>query len=347
MFRLRPARSEDLEPILELAKFLDSPNLPSDRDFLRGRLARSERSFRELGAPGPEREYQFALEDASGRVVGTCVILSKHGTLAMPHTYLRVGSEARHSVSVGVRAEHVTLRLGVCTDGPTELGALILHPDARGEPGWPGKLLSWGRFAFIALHRDCFERQLLAEMRASLDPEGQSAFWEAFGRRFTGMTYDEADRRSARDKQFILDLFPDITFYASLLPAHVTAQLGQVHEETLPAVHLLERAGFRAIGEIDPFDAGPFYGAATDAVLPVRETAPGRVVAAEPGAAARPAIASAEDADGFRAVAARAERRGDQVRLAREALERLGLREGGRVWTTPLRTSGKAGASGD
>ena len=100
----------------------------------------------------------------------------------------------------------------------------MLRPEARGAPGWPGKLLSWGRFAYIARHRGCFETTVLAEMRAAIDAHGRSAFWDAFGRRFTGMSYTEADHRSASDKSFMLDLFPDTPFYASLLDAEVAAR---------------------------------------------------------------------------------------------------------------------------
>ena len=341
MFRLRAARCTDLDALCELARYLDSPNLPADRDFLRARLERSERAFADPGPPDAMREYQFALEDADQRVVGTCAILSKHGTEAMPHTFLRVGRECRHSESAGVRTEHVTLQLGVCTDGPSEIGALILLPAVRGAPGGPGKLLSWGRFAFVGRHPDAFEEQLLAEMRASLDPEGRNAFWEVFGKRFTGMTYDEADRRSAHDKQFILDLFPDTPFYASLLPPRVAAELGQVHRETLPAVRLLERAGFRWIGEIDPFDAGPFYGAATREVIPVRDTLACVVSFDElrmpDGDAARRCIVAAEGgAHGFRAVVSNAKRIGDKVALPKDACDRLGVEPGDPITTTPL-----------
>ena len=342
MFRLRPAREADLAALTELAGRLDSPNLPADEAFLAARLERSVRAFAVGGPPHAEREYQFALEDAAGRVVGTSAVLSKHGTPEMPHTFLEVGREERYSPKVGVHARHVTLRLGVCTDGPSELGALILHPDARGHPDKPGKLLSWGRFAFAALHRDRLGQTLLAEMRAALDSEGQSAFWEAFGRRFTGMSYDEADKRSAVEKDFILDLFPDTTFYATLLDPEVAQRLGVVHEEALPAVRLLEQAGLRWNGQIDPFDAGPFYAAASDDVIPIRETRLLTLAAPDPELRDAPIahIASAGRGADFRAVACAValDDRDDAggATLPEAARARLGVEPGDAVAITPL-----------
>jgi arginine N-succinyltransferase len=343
MFRLRPARLSDLEAILELAAFLDSPNLPADAAFLRGRLSRAEESFEKGGPPSAEREYQLALEDERGRVLGTSAILSKHGTPGMPHTYLQVGREARESRRLGVRTEHVTLRLGHSTDGPSELGALILHPEARGRPGAPGKLLSWGRFAFIARHRDRFCDEVLAEMRAALDPQGRYAFWEAFGRRFTGLPYEEADRRSATDKDFILELFPDTTFYATLLEPDVLAKLGKVHAEAQPAVRLLAQAGLHWNGQIDPFDAGPFYSAATDDVLPIAETRALELAGTEPPPDAVAAIASVGLGSEFRAVVAPARVEGERLLLPRGAWARLELEPAQEVAWTPLPGAAQGG----
>jgi arginine N-succinyltransferase len=336
MFLMRPALPSDLPAIVALAEILDSPNLPNDADFLRRRLERSERSFASPGLPAAEREYQFALEDESGLVVGTSAILSKHGTPEMPHLFLRIGEETRASSSTGVRVTHTTLQLGASTDGPTELGSLVLRPDARRRPGAPGKLISWGRFAYIARHRDCFERCVLAEMRAAIDGGGRSAFWDAFGRRFTGMSYAEADRRSATDKSFVLDLFPATPFYASLLDADVAAQIGQVHQEAKPALRLLELAGLHWIDEIDPFDGGPFVSADTDDVIPVRDTVRGRVAEGEPDEKAPIAILSTEEGGGFRAVAVPASRDGAAIRAPKEARKRLRVSVGDELTWTPL-----------
>ncbi len=345
MFRLRPARVSDLDAILELAAFLDSPNLPADAAFLRRRLARAEDSFAKGGPPSAEREYQLALDDECSRVVGTSAILSKHGTPGMPHTFLQVAREARESKGLGVRTEHLTLRLGHSSDGPSELGALILHPEARGRPGAPGKLLSWGRFAFVARHRERFCDELLAEMRAALDPQGRYAFWEAFGKRFTGLAYEEADRRSATDKDFILELFPDTTFYATLLEPEVRAKLGHVHAGAQPAVRLLEQAGLHWNGQIDPFDAGPFYSAATDEIVPVRETEALVLASGEPRADAAPAIASAGLGPAFRAVVAPAEVEGDRLLLPRAAWARLEVLPEQEVAWTPLPGAAHAGGA--
>lgn len=339
MFLLRPASFEDRAAILELARLLDSPNLPLSEHLMDRRLTRSERAFRAPGPPSAERVYQFVLVDPAERVVGTSAIFSKHGTPEMPHIYLRVGWEERHASSVDISMEHRTLQLGASTDGPSEIGALILHPDARDRPGWPGKLLSWGRFAYLALHPASFEDHVLAEMRATLDPQGRSAFWRAFGKRFTGMTYAEADRRSAVDKKFILDLFPKTPFYDSLLEKEVAHQLGEVHPEARPALRLLERAGFAWVGEIDPFDAGPYFGAALSEVVPVRETRRARIASGAPPEDADPWIVSAGEGGSFRAVATRVVREEDEVRLSKDACRRLAARPGDEVALTPLPVS--------
>jgi arginine N-succinyltransferase len=321
---------------MELARLLDSPNLPDDELFVRRRLERSERSFHDPGPPHPLREYQFVLVDEGAAVVGTSAILSKHGTPEMPHLFLRVSQETRTSASTGVRVTHTMLQLGASHDGPTELGSLVLRPDARGRPGWPGKLLSWGRFAFIARHRACFEKTILAEMRAAIDAQGRSAFWDAFGRRFTGMSYSEADHLSARDKSFVLDLFPATPFYASLLDADVTEQLGDVHDEARPALRLLEKAGLHWIDEIDPFDGGPFVSAPVARIVPVQQTIVGQLAEGAPDEGAAPAILSSEAGGVFRAVAMPATREASAIRIPKDARTRLELSLGDEIGWTPL-----------
>ena len=342
MFLLRAATRADLAAILDLAGYLDSPNLPREEAFIKTRLTRSEQSFGRAGPPSAEREYQFALVDDADRVVGTCVILSKHGTRRMPHVYLTVREEERYSPATDIAVRHVMLQLGATWDGPTELGALVLHPDCRGQPGQPGKLLSWGRFAYIARHPASFEAELLAEMRAAIDERGRNAFWEVFGRRFTGMSYAEADRLSASDKSFILDLFPRREFYASLLDEEVSEQLGQVHPETVPALRLLERAGLYPIGQIDPFDAGPFVGAQTADVIPIRETCRAESSSDEPDPGATASIVGTETGGRFRAAVAAADSSEGKLRVAKEARDRLEILPGDEVSATPLPPSRRA-----
>ena len=138
MFLLRPARESDLPKLLELARHLDSLNLPADEELLARRLDRSATAFASEAPPSEDREYQFVLEGAAGEVVGTCAILAKHGTPESPHFYLEVGEEERRAESLDVTARHVTLRLRRATNGPTEIGALVLHPFTRGQPGRVG-----------------------------------------------------------------------------------------------------------------------------------------------------------------------------------------------------------------
>ena len=70
----------------------------------------------------------------------------------------------------------------------------------------------------MSLHPDRFEREVIAEMLSPFEAPGKNLLWDAFGARFTGLSYREADHLSSRTKQFIADLFPRDPVYATLFP---------------------------------------------------------------------------------------------------------------------------------
>ncbi|HRI97835.1 MAG TPA: arginine N-succinyltransferase [Nocardioides sp.] len=276
MLVVRDVRPHDLDDLLAVARHLDSVNLPAERALLAALIERSGRSFAGR-LPVAAREYVFVLCDteAGGRVVGTSMIHAQHGTPEAPHVWFEVGSEERCSTALGRRLSHQVLRIGYTFDGPTELGGLILLPEYRGGGRRAGKLLSYVRFLYIGAHRDAFRDQLLAELLPPFEADGTSLLWEHLGRRFTGLAYAEADRRSRDDKEFIRTLFPEGPIYACLLPPDAQAVIGQVGPATRGVEHMLLEAGFRHAGRIDPFDGGPHLMARTDDVAPVRSFASG------------------------------------------------------------------------
>jgi arginine N-succinyltransferase len=341
---LRPVAAEDLDELLELASQLDSVNLPRDRDFLAERIARSQHSFG--AAAGRERadwrrcEYVFVLEDlASRRCVGTSLILAKNGRPEAPYYWLEVSSEERYCPELRNRFVHKKLRLRSTVDGPTEVGGLILDPGYRAHAQKCGKALSIVRFAFISAHPERFERQLIAEMLSPFDAPGKNRLWDAFGARFTGLAYREADRLSARTKQFIADLFPEDAVYVTLFPEEVQKVIGEPAESAKAAVRILERIGFQPLNQVDPFDGGPYYGAARDAVVSVRErrelVLPGTPAARELTGAGTLALLSTEMGGSFRATVVPLDEDGAPI-VSAECREIMRVRSGDRVSVTPL-----------
>jgi arginine N-succinyltransferase len=227
---------------------------------------------------------------------------------------------------------HTTLTLGMTYDGPSEVGGLVLHPDFRGHPDKLGRLLSLGRFVFLAMRRAWFRDTVLAELLPPLSRsiEGtRSQLWDALGRRFTGLSYDEADALSRSDKRFIWQLFPMSPVHVSLLPEAVRDVIGKIGNDSEGARRLLHRIGFRASDRIDPFDGGPHLEAVTDEISLVRDarwyrpclqTDDGAGVAAMVGV-------PGEEGGGFRAVSAlvQVHSSGEEGELARVGLSEATL----------------------
>ncbi len=259
-FIVRSIRENDYEDLMALAKQFTLLNLPAEPKVLKQKIKTSLQSF--SGQLKKEKaEYLFVLEDIDlQRVVGTCLILAKHGTEKYPHYYFKILERKRQSPNLGVGFIHNVLRLGEDTNGPTEIGGLLLDRSYRRRPEKLGRLLSLSRFIYMGLMPNSFEEEVLCELSPPLTDEGRSEFWEALGRRFTGMNYHEADRVSQQHKGFIKTLFPEEDIYLCLLDSSARLVIGEVAEETRGARHLLEKMGFTYKNEVDPFDGGPHFG---------------------------------------------------------------------------------------
>ena len=261
-FHLREAVPADVQQVLRLSRLLDSINLPTEEANLAALIDRSVASFRGRATNREDGVYLFVLEEtASHTIVGTAMILAKHGTPDSPHYYLEMAEDQRYSKTLKKMFRHTYLTLRRCIDGPTEVGGLIVDPAYRQHPAKIGKQLSFVRFLYMAMYPDRFEDEVLAEMMPPLTADKESLFWECYGKRVTNMSFREADKLSTKDKEFIEALFPPIPLYVSMLPPEVQEQIGQVGRETQGAVYLLEKIGLRFLRHVDPFDAGPFYGA--------------------------------------------------------------------------------------
>lgn len=336
-YEICAATIEHHASLCELARFLDTVNLPDDPEELAAVLHTSERSFRGEIADPKRREYVFVLWDRhADQAVGTSMVIGQLGRRDAPYLYFDVRKEEKYSATLDRHFVHTILTSCYSYDGPTEIGGLVVHPGYRKRPERLGTFISYVRFLFIAMRRSDMRDEVLAELLPPLEPDGTSHLWEAIGRRFTGLTYREADRLSKSNKEFIRGLFPD-QVYATLLSNEAQQVIGRVGAQTLGVEKMLRRIGFRYADRIDPFDGGPHFLAPTDDVLLIQRSreltvdsiggampVPGLVVARQ-----RP------DPPYFVACMAALTAAGG-VQLPERAAAQLGVGPGDRVWALPV-----------
>src|SRR5690606_20936127 len=172
---------------------------------------------------------------------GASMIIGQLGTRRAPYVFFEQAIEERYSRVLERHFRHETLLIRYVYDGPTELGGLVVHPAARSAH--LGRQIAFARFAVIARSPGSFQSECVAELLPPRRPDGGSDFWDAVGRRFTGLDYHEADRLSRVEKEFIRELFPEATLYLSLLSPDARGPVGRVGRETEPARAMLESIG--------------------------------------------------------------------------------------------------------
>lgn len=284
-FVIEAATPRHTDQLYALAKHLDTVNLPADKDAVAQLLLGSEASFSGQIRLENNRRYVFVVEDReTQRLVATSSIVAQLGRPEAPYVFFDVSTEEKYSRDRQLHYEHQVLRLGFSYDGPTELAGLVVDPTYRQHPSKLGLCISYVRFSYIAARRAWFQDELLAELLPPLEPDGTSHLWDALGRRFTNMTYREADRLSHENKDFIRDLFPSQAVYACLLSDEAQRVIGEVGAQTRGVQKMLTRIGFTYNHRVDPFDGGPHFTAPTDEVTPIAAHRALPAVAGEGGA---------------------------------------------------------------
>jgi arginine N-succinyltransferase len=341
MLLIRDAQKADLPHLKRLAAVLNTVNLSDDDESLERLVDTSVRSFAGKVKNPFEREYLFVLEDTgAGAVIGTSLVIAQHGTYDAPHIYYEVSEREHYSASIDRHFRHKVLSIAYNYEGPTEIGGLVVDPRHRSGPDKPGKQLSYVRFLYLAMHRANFRDRVLAELLPPLMPDGRSVLWESIGKKFTGLTYSEADKLSRQNKEFIKELFPSSDIYVTLFPERAQKVLGEVGPQIRGVQRMLERIGFRYVERVDPFDGGPHFEAKTSEVTLVQKFRTARVtaedLASELGEDFLVGVERESGRTRFRAARSRARIDDQVVYLPAETKELLGVASGVKLSLVPF-----------
>ncbi|MEL7486812.1 MAG: arginine N-succinyltransferase [Pseudomonadota bacterium] len=268
---IRPVRRDDFNEILTLAQAAGGgmTNLPADEEALRTRIDFAVESFAaNASEPGPE-VYMLVLE-VDGRVLGTAAVFSAIG-LDSGFVNYKVVWTFHASKQLDKRIERRLLVPTHDFTGASEVGSLFLSHDARG--GGFGKLLARTRYMFIAQKPEIIGDHVCAELRGWRSEDGGQPFWDALGRNFFEMEFEEADvHNAANGNQFIADLMPRYPVYVCLLPEAARDCIGKPHQNAAPAYDMLLREGFEFNDYVDIFDAGPLVDARVKNIKTIKDS---------------------------------------------------------------------------
>lgn len=271
MMIIRPIVESDLEDFIALASKTGYgvTSLPSDRSLLESRLNKALVSFNQ-SVNKQDGHYLFVLEDVALRkVVGCCGIEAAVGRDDVWYNY-RISTTVNACKELNLHQETATLYLTNDMTGKSEVCSLFLDPDYRKNSN--GQLLSKCRFMFLAAFPDYFSDKVFAEMRGVSDEQGHAPFWDGLGQKFFTMEFTRADYLSGiGSKAFIAELMPKYPIYLPMLPSTAREVVGQVHDNTRPALAMLQAEGFNFNGFIDIFDGGPVVEAFVNNIRMVRE----------------------------------------------------------------------------
>lgn len=277
---IRPIAHSDLAALQQIA--VESgpgfTSLVDDRDFLTRKIQHSIDSFqRRVSQPGSE-SYLFVLEDEeTSEVIGTTGIAASVG-LDSPLYHYHRSQVVHHSRELGLFRRMEVLNMCNHYTGCSEICTLFLRPKFRRAHA--GKLLSKVRFLFMAQNPQRFASTVIAEMRGVSDANGQSPFWNWLRDYFVDLDFATVTQMvGAGNNRFIAELMPKYPLYTHLMSEQARQVIGQVHEHTRPALHMLESEGFRHKGYVDLFDAGPTVEAELSQIHSVRDSVECRIQA--------------------------------------------------------------------
>ncbi|WCE29920.1 arginine N-succinyltransferase [Vibrio sp. SCSIO 43137] len=259
MLVVRPIKKTDYEALRVCAEESGHgfTSLPVNEELLTNRIDNSVASFAKQNVTEPTDEgyLMVGVDSETGEIGGTTAIEASIGWDAPFYTY-HISKIVHSSPKLGVNNVVKLLTFGNNYTGCSEVCTLFLRPSFRG--GLNGRLMSKCRFLMMAEHPERFSKTIFAEMRGVSDENGNSPFWQWLQEHFFSIDFTLADYLVGIGKKgFVADLMPRLPIYINLLSKEAQEVIGKVHENTVPALKLLENEGFVCRDYVDIFDAGP------------------------------------------------------------------------------------------
>ncbi|EGU29683.1 putative arginine/ornithine succinyltransferase [Vibrio ichthyoenteri ATCC 700023] len=312
-------------------------SLPVNEELLTNRITHSEYSFAKpnVTAPGDEGYLMVGFDSDSGEVAGCTGIEAAIGWDVPFYSY-HISTIVHSSPKLGVNNVVKLLTFGNNYTGCSEICTLFLRPKFRG--GNNGRLMSKCRFLMMAEHPHRFSKTVFAEMRGVSDEEGNSPFWQWLQEHFFSIDFTLADYLTGIGKKgFIADLMPKLPIYVNLLSKEAQAVIGQVHDNTKPALRLLEKEGFTCRNYVDIFDGGPSVECDRENIESVRHSFRAQVHI-DQHASAQHFLISNTSFEDFRAVAEKAafDQATNRVIVTAAVANALQVKQGDNVRLLPL-----------
>jgi arginine N-succinyltransferase len=259
MHVLRPIELRDEEAFVQMAMSSNSGilTLPHNPKRLEQKLLDSLNAFSMHTAPYDHNKYLFVLENLETKAIEGCSAISSttdNTDIISSCFKLRTLKHNNRSIKE-IPSKHQVLAPHSLPKNASEVGTLFLSGTCRGKG--LARVLSLGRFLFIACHPERFQKSIIVELRGIMTPLGRIPFWECLGRKFCDMDFEAVMELCESNPQLSQEIAPRYPIYLDLLPQEIREAIGKTHVHSLPAQKLLLEQGFTFLNAIDIFDGGP------------------------------------------------------------------------------------------
>lgn len=257
-FIVRGVRHEDCDELIRLAEQAPLLSLQPDSGHICNRIEASLQSFSGLLAP-EHSEYQFVCEDlATRQLAGASSLFGSYISESHPQYYAEVIDDG----------DTQQFKRGIETRRFSGLGGLLVDSTFRNTHYKLGSQLSHVRMLYAGIKPHRFTETFILELLGKVDTKGQSHFWDCFGKRFTGLEFDDAYSRIAKGDRKFMDDFPieyELPYGCS--KARITEQ--SVAPSSRGSQHLAKKLGFTFQNRVDPVDGALSYSAKSAELTPV------------------------------------------------------------------------------
>ena len=272
MHLVRPSTLDDVSSIESLVRdnHAHIASLPRKRARLVERIEHSMRSFQKDPELKGGQFFLFVLEDTQTGQIVACSGIAMNNESKRPFYNYRLGELIHASEAFDVHTPVSVLHLTHELTGHNVLCSFAIKPDLLGSNLFG--LISRARFMFMRQFSEMFNDNLVVELQGVCNEEGQSAFWDSWGRNFFNMDYASANYHVAtKSRTFLAELMPPHPVYVKMLTPEAQAVIGK-HDERANDIHaLLVNEGFKTSPYVDIFDAGEVMLAKREKVKTIRE----------------------------------------------------------------------------